>query len=136
MDNGTDGAKAPAAGAPDGTPKPMKDDLLRRMDDAAALMRQGHAVFAHRVMEQAAARIRELEAESEWRPIDEAAKKAGRVELYYPSQNVVRIGRWDEQYNYWSADQWFHERPPSHYRFLPKPPPVNPGGPTGRPEGP
>ena len=56
-----------------------------------------------------------------WQPIETAPKDGTRVLLHYVHKNFTKIGAWDAGCRYWSADQWFHERPPTHWMPLPAP---------------
>ena len=57
-DSGTDGADAPTAGAPNGRLKLTVARLIQRLDEIAKLMRQGHAVYAPDVLDDAVSIIR------------------------------------------------------------------------------
>lgn len=109
--SGTDAADAAAAGA--------GDDLLRRLaEDASFLESKGFIISSIR---EARARIRELEAERQWRPI-ESAPKDGTSIIYLDGRECIGEAFWqdkDEHEPSWWDEANTEEVKPMYWTPLP-----------------
>lgn len=79
----------------------MADDLVERLQSYSAgccgeyVPGRRCPACPHRIMDEAAVRIRELEAEREWRPMETAPKDGTRILLLYRGGRIA-CGEWDE----------------------------------------
>lgn len=63
-----------------------------------------------------------VQATESWQPIETAPKDGTRLLLHYAPRRLTKVGKWDAGSCYWSADQWLHEKAPTHWMPLPAPP--------------